>query len=48
MKRLVEFQSEHNAISIDDQARAVILTATSMRTAVMELEIERQRLLLSG
>ena len=48
MKRLEEFQSEHNAISIDDQARAVILTATSMQTAVMELEIERQRLLLSG
>ena len=48
MKRLVEFQSDHNAISIDDQARAVILTATSMRTAVMELEIERQRLILSG
>ena len=48
MKRLEEFQSEHNAISIDDQARAVILTATSMQTAVMELEIERQRLILSG
>ena len=48
MKRLAEFQSEHNAISIADQARAVILTATSMETAVMELEIERQRLILSG
>ena len=48
MKRLEEFQSEHNAIAIADQARAVILTATSMQTAAMELEIERQRLLQSG
>ena len=48
MKRLEEFQAEHNAISIADQARAVILTATSMRTAVLELEIERQRLIQSG
>jgi uncharacterized protein involved in exopolysaccharide biosynthesis len=48
MKLLEEFQSEHNAISIDDQARAVILTATSMNTAVMELEIERLRLIQSG
>ena len=48
MKRLEEFQAEHNAISIADQARAVILTATSMRTAVLELEIERQRLFQSG
>ena len=48
MKRLEEFQSEHNAISIADQARAVILTATSMQTATMELGIERQRLILSG
>lgn len=48
MKRLEEFQSEHNAISIADQARAVILTSTSMKTAVMELKIERQRLIQSG
>ena len=48
MKRLEEFQSEHNAISIDDQARAAILTATSMYNAAMELAIERQRLILSG
>lgn len=48
MKRLEEFQSEHNAISIGDQARAVILTATSMKNAVLELEIERQRLIQSG
>ena len=48
MKRLEQFQSEHNAISIADQARAAILTATSMQTAAIELEIERQRLLESG
>ena len=48
MKLLEEFQSEHNAISIDDQARAVILTATSMQTAAMELEMKRQQLLDSG
>lgn len=48
MKRLEEFQSEHNAISIADQARAAILTATSMHTAAMELVLERQRLILSG
>ncbi len=48
MKRLEQFQSEHNAISIADQARAVILTANSMRTAAMELAIERQRLIQSG
>ena len=48
MKLLEEFQSEHNAISIEDQARAAILTATSMHTATMELAIERQRLILSG
>ena len=48
MKRLEEFQAEHNAISIADQARAAILTATSMNTAAMELALERQRLILSG
>ena len=48
MKLLEQFQSEHNAISIDDQARAVILTATSMQTAAMELEMKRQQLLDSG
>ena len=48
MKRLEQFQSEHNAISIADQARAAILTATSMNTAAMELVLERQRLILSG
>ena len=48
MKQLEEFQSEHNAISIADQSRAAILTATSMQTAVMELGIERQLLIQSG
>ena len=48
MKRLEKFQSEHNAISIGDQARAAILTATSMNTAALELAIERQRLIQSG
>ena len=48
MKRLEEFQSEHNAISIADQARAAILTATSMNTAALELALKRQRLILSG
>ena len=48
MKRLEQFQSEHNAISIADQARAAILTATSMNTAALELALERQRLILSG
>ena len=48
MKLLEQFQSEHNAISIEDQARAAILTASSMQTATMELEIERRGLLLSG
>ncbi len=48
MRRLEQFQSEHNAISIADQARAVILTATSMQTAAIELAIERQRLIQSG
>ena len=48
MKRLEEFQSEHNAISIADQARAAILTATSMNTAALELALKRQGLILSG
>ncbi len=48
MKRLEQFQSEHNAISIADQARAAILTAASMQTAAIELGIERQGLLQSG
>ena len=48
MERLEQFQSEHNAISIEDQARAVIGAAAGMQTEAMELEIARQGLILSG
>lgn len=48
MGNLQEFQSEHNAISLEDQARAVIGAAASMQTDAMELEIMRQGLLASG
>ena len=48
MKKLEEFQSEYNAISIEDQARAVIGAAAGMQTEAMELEIARQNLILSG
>ena len=48
MKSLQEFQSEHNAIAIEDQARAVITAAAAMQTDAMELEIVRQGCILSG
>ena len=48
MKSLQEFQSEHNAIAIEDQARAVITAAAAMQTDAMELEIVRQGFILSG
>jgi tyrosine-protein kinase Etk/Wzc len=48
MKSLQEFQSEHNAIAIEDQARAVIGAAAAMQTDAMELEIIRQGFILSG
>ena len=48
MDLLEEFQSEYNAISIEDQARAVIGAAAGMQTEAMELEIVRQGLILSG
>ena len=48
MKKLEEFQSEYNAISIEDQARAVIRVAAGMQTEAMELEIARLSLILSG
>lgn len=48
MQDLQEFQSEHNAISIEDQARAVIQVAATMQTDAMELEIARQSLMASG
>ena len=48
MEKLEEFQSEYNAISIEDQARAVIRAAAGMQTEAMELEIARQGLIMSG
>jgi hypothetical protein len=48
MSSLQEFQSEHNAIAIEDQARAVITAAAAMQTDAMELEIIRQGFILSG
>ena len=48
MEELEEFQSAHNAISIADQARAVINAAAEMQTDAMELEIIRQGFMLSG
>jgi LPS O-antigen subunit length determinant protein (WzzB/FepE family) len=48
MGYLQEFQSEHNAISIENQARAVIGAAAAMQTDAMELEIMRQGLIASG
>ncbi|MFA6107440.1 MAG: GNVR domain-containing protein [Candidatus Latescibacterota bacterium] len=48
MDRMQEFQSAHNAISIEDQARAVIGAAATMQTEAMELEIQRKGLLASG
>ena len=46
--RLQTFQEEHNAISIEDQARATIRAASDMQSAAMELVIKRRSLLLSG
>ena len=48
MDTLKNFQAEHNAISIDDQARAVIRAASQMQLATMELEINRKSLMASG
>ena len=48
MELLEQFQSEHNAISIEDQARAVIKAAAEMQTDAIELEIIRQGFILSG
>ena len=45
---LQKFQEDHNAISIIEQARAVIRAAAEMQTAAMELEIKKQGLLRSG
>ena len=48
MVKLQEFQENHNAISITEQARAVIRASAEMQMAAMELEIEKQGLLRSG
>ena len=48
MRRLQKFQEEHNAISIQDQARASIRAAADMQMAAMEIEIKRLALLRSG
>jgi tyrosine-protein kinase Etk/Wzc len=48
LARLQQFQEEHNAISIEDQARATIRAASEMQSAAMELVIKRRSLLLSG
>ena len=48
MELLEEFQSQYNAISIEDQAKAVIMAAARMQTEAMELEIARLSLILSG
>ncbi|MEW6750250.1 MAG: GNVR domain-containing protein [Candidatus Latescibacterota bacterium] len=48
MTDLQQFQAEHNAIAIEDQARAVIVTAAKMQTEAMELDMARKSLLASG
>lgn len=48
MVELQKFQEDHNAISITEQARAVIRASADMQMAAMELEIEREGLLRSG
>ena len=42
------FQEEHNAIAIEEQARAVIRASSDMQMAAMELAIEKVSLLRSG
>ena len=48
MDKLQRFQAEHNAISIEEQAKSVIRAAAEMQVAAMELLIGRNSLLLSG
>ena len=45
---LKDFQANNNAISLEDQARAVIRAAAEMQMATLELEINRKSLLASG
>ncbi len=48
MRFLQVFQEEHNAIAIEEQARAVIRASADMQMAAMELAIEKLSLLRSG
>ena len=48
MQRLQEFQAEHNAISIQDQAKAVIRAGADYQMTATQLLITRNSLLLSG
>ena len=48
MQKLQEFQSAHNAISIEDQAKAVINAAAAMQMAAMDLMMTRNVMLSSG
>ena len=48
MLRLQKFQEDHNAISLEDQARASIRAASEMQIAAMELVIKKLSLLRSG
>ena len=48
MKKMQEFQSEHNAISLDNQAKAIINTAAEMQRALFELEMTKNTLLNQG
>ena len=48
MTTLQVFQEEHNAIALEDQARATIRTAAEMQMASMELVIKRLSLMQSG
>ncbi|MFH1569584.1 MAG: GNVR domain-containing protein [Gemmatimonadota bacterium] len=48
MLALQKFQEQHNAISLEDQARASIRAAADMQMAAMELVIKKLSLLRSG
>ena len=48
MDRLQQFQADHNAISIEDQAKVVIKAAAEMQMTTMELNIARNSLLATG
>ena len=48
MKKLQEFQSDQNAISLENQAKAVISAAAQMQMDMMELEMTKNTLLNQG